>query len=205
MKKNILISAGGTATAWHLAKLVTEKFGSHFNLFVCDINPPHLIPAARLAQRFFQVPLAASSDYYSHMLTLFAEHKIDIFVPLIDADDCRFASDAAELTAQGVRSTGAPSGTSAVISNKRNLSVFLESRGFRTPRTVSLEQVANRPGGRFFIKPEHGLGSKGVRVAESEEVLRAIAQGKNLLVQELCREPEVTVEVFNHGIVLSLC
>lgn len=205
MKKNILISAGGTATAWHLAKLAVEKFDSRFNLFVCDINPPHLIPAARLAKRFFQVPLAASPDYCAHMLRLFSEHKIDVFVPLIDADDRRFSSDAAELTALGVRSTGVSSGTSAVIHNKRDLSVFLESRGFRTPRTVSSEEVANRPGGRFFIKPEQGLGSKGARVAESEEVLRAIAKSKNLLVQELCREPEVTVEVFNHGVVRSLC
>jgi carbamoylphosphate synthase large subunit len=205
MKKRILISAGGTATAWHLATLVSGKFASYFDLFVCDINPPCLIPASRLAQRFFQVPLAASSDYHPHMLALFAEHKIDIFVPLVDADGCRFSSDSAELAALGVRSTGASSGTSAVISNKRSLSVFLESRGFRTPRTVSAEEVANQPGGRFFIKPEHGLGSKGARVAESEEVLRAIARGPGLLVQELCREPEVTVEVFNQGTVLSLC
>jgi len=205
MKKNILISAGGTATAWHLAKLVTEKFDSYFNLFVCDINPPHLIAASRLAQRFFQVPVVASPDYYSHLLRLFSEHKIDIFVPLIDADDRRFASDTAEVAALGLRSTGASSGTSAVISDKRKLSVFLESHGFRTPRTVSEQQVANQPGGRFFIKPERGLGSKGARVAESEEVLRALAQGKGLLVQEICREPEVTVEVFNQGTVLTLC
>ena len=38
MKQNILISAGGTATVWHLASLVAEKFTSYFNLFVCDIN-----------------------------------------------------------------------------------------------------------------------------------------------------------------------
>jgi hypothetical protein len=53
MKKNILISAGGTAAAWHLSSLVAEKLTSYFNLFFCDINPPCLIPAARLAQRCF--------------------------------------------------------------------------------------------------------------------------------------------------------
>jgi hypothetical protein len=55
MKQNILISAGGTATAWHLASLVSEKFTSYFNLFVRDINPPCLIPVARSAHRFFHV------------------------------------------------------------------------------------------------------------------------------------------------------
>jgi hypothetical protein len=53
MKKNILISAGGTATAWYLASLVAEKFTPYFQFFVCDINPPYLITAARLAQRFY--------------------------------------------------------------------------------------------------------------------------------------------------------
>jgi hypothetical protein len=62
MKKNILISAGGTATAWHLAFLVSEVFVTHFNLFVCDINPPYLIPTARLAQRFIQVPRIESKQ-----------------------------------------------------------------------------------------------------------------------------------------------
>jgi carbamoylphosphate synthase large subunit len=184
---------------------VSEKFAAYFNLFVCDINPPHLIPAARLAQRFFQVPLAASPDYYSHMLALFAEHNIDIFVPLVDSDDRRFSSDAPELAALGVRSTGVSRGTSLIISNKRKLSAFLCGHGFRTPRTVSVEEVAEQPHGRFFIKPEQGFGSKGARVAESDEVLRAIARDPAQLVQELCREPEVTVEVFNHGGVLSLC
>jgi carbamoylphosphate synthase large subunit len=205
MKKNILISAGGTATGWHLASLVSEKFASYFNLFVCDINPPHLIPAARLAQRFFQVPLAASPDYHSHMLEIFAANKIEVFVPLVDADDSRFASDSAELAALGVRTTAVSSATSAIIGSKRNLSVFLESRSLRTPKTVSTEEVAKQTCGRFFIKPERGLGSKGAHEAESDEVLRAIAQDPTLLVQELCREPEITVEVFNHGGVLSLC
>jgi hypothetical protein len=205
MKQNILISAGGTATAWHLASLISDKFSSYFNLFVCDINPPYLIPAARLAQRFFQVPRIDSPEYHSHMLALLAEHSIDIFVPLIDADVYRFPTDSVELAGLGVRSTGIPGCTSAVIGNKRNLSEFLVSHGFSAPRTVSFEEVMNQLGHRFFLKPEHGFGSKGTRVAEAEEVLRAVAREPDLLIQELCHEPEVTVEVFNQGTVFSLC
>jgi hypothetical protein len=205
MSKNILLSAGGTATAWHLASLISEKFRSYFNLFVCDINPPHLIPASRLAQRYFQVPRIDNPDYHSRMLELFDEHGIDIYVPLIDADVHRFPIDATELVSRGVRSTGILSSASAVIGNKRTLSAFLESHGFCTPRTVSLEDVARQPGRKFFIKPEQGFGSRSARVVEAEEVLRAVAGEPGLLVQELCGGPEVTVEVFNRGAVLSLC
>jgi hypothetical protein len=205
MKKNILISAGGTATAWHLASLVSEKFTSYFNLFVCDINPPYLIPAARLAQRFFQVPRIDNPEHHSCMLALFAEHRIDIFVPLIDADVQGFPTDAPELEKLGVKSTGVPSSTSAVIGNKRNLSAFLESHGFTVPKTVLLEEVADQSSRRLFLKPEHGFGSKGARIAEAEEVLHMVAREPDLMIQELCHEPEVTVDVFNHGTVLSLC
>ena len=205
MKKNILIGAGGTATAWHLASLVCQKFATSFNLFVCDINPPYLIPAARLAQRFFQVPRIDRPEYHSHMLALLAEHSIDIFVPLIDADVHGFPTDSAELTKLGVRSTGIPSSTSTAIGNKRNMSAFLEKHGFLVPKTVSLDEVANQPGRRFFAKPERGFGSRGARIAEAQEVLHAVAREPDLLIQELCHEPEVTVEVFNNGTVLSLC
>ena len=67
MKKNILISAGGTATAWHLDSLVSEKFATYFNLFVCDINPSYLIPGARFAQRFIQVPRIDNPKCYSNV------------------------------------------------------------------------------------------------------------------------------------------
>ena len=42
---------------------MSGKFTSYFNFFVCDINPPYLIPATRLAQRFFQVPRVIEWGY----------------------------------------------------------------------------------------------------------------------------------------------
>ena len=205
LKKNILISAGGTATAWHLSSLVSEKFASYFNLFVCDIYPSNLIPASRLAQRFFQVPRISDPDYHTYMLALFAEHSIDIFVPLIDGDVHGFPTDDPELARLGVRSTGIPKSTSAIIGSKRNLSAFLENHGFLVPRMVSSKELANGPCRRFFLKPEQGFGSKGARIAEAEEALRAVARESDLMIQELCNEPEITVEVFNQSTVLSLC
>lgn len=205
MKKNILISAGGTATAWHLASLVIERFSSYFNLFICDINPPHLIPTALVAQRFFQVPRIDDPGYHSHMLALFAEYSINIFVPLIDSDVHLFPIDAPDLVKLGVRSTGISCKTSALIGNKRDMANFLESHGICAARTVTVEEVANELERKFFIKPEQGFGSRGARVANAEEVLRAVANESDLLIQELCRGPEVTVEVFNDDIVLSLC
>jgi carbamoylphosphate synthase large subunit len=205
MKKNLLISAGGTATAWHLASLVTEKFAAYFNLYVCDINPPNLIPAARLARYFIQVPPISDPNYWPHMLGLFVKHQIDIYVPLIDADVYMFGTDIPELRKLGIRIAGIPSSASAIIRNKRFLSKFLDNCGFRVPKILAIEDVKNHPGSRFFLKPEQGFGSKDARIVEAEETRYWLEKESGLLIQELCREPEVTVEVFNQDTVLSLC
>lgn len=204
-KKRILISAGGSAASWHLASLVNERFLSHFDLFVCDIHPHRLVPAAALTPHFFQVPRIDDPGYFRRMLTLFGNYAIDIFVPIIDSDLYTFPVDAPELAELGVRSTGVLAKTATIVRNKRVLSAFLESRGFRVPRTVTLEEVAARPGCRFFVKPEQGFGSHGAFAAESDEVLRRAAANPGLLIQEVCDRPEITVEVFNRETVLSLC
>ena len=204
-KKNIMLSAGGTATTWHLASLILEKFSAYYKILICDINPQHLVPASRLAETYLQVPRIDSPDYHSHMLGLFDEHGVDIYVPLIDADVHNFPIDAAELVTRGIRSTGVRRSTSAIIGNKRNLSAFLESHGIGSPRTVSQKEVAHALSCKFFVKPEQGCGSVGARVADAEDVLRTLEREPDLLVQELCRGPEITVEVFNRGTVLSIC
>lgn len=205
MKRNLLISAGGTATAWHLASLVCERFSAEFNLFVCDIHPPHLVPASRLADRFFQVPPIDSPGYDAAMLELFKTHGIDIFVPLIDADVHRFAVDDPHLLRLGVRSTGTLKSTSSIIGNKRDLSAFLDRRGFPCPKVLNMEEISSRPSGDFFVKPEEGFGSRGALRVAGSELARTVDEGPHLMVQELCFAPELTVEVFNHGGVLSLC
>lgn len=204
-KRNILVSAGGTATAWHLASLISTTFASFFNLYVCDIYPSFLIPASQLAHGYLQVPLVAAPHYREQMLSLLAEHQIDIFVPLIDDDVEIFPSDSEELARLGIRSTGCCRATAEMLANKRVLSEFLSQHGLPVPETLSSGEVAQSPDRKVFIKPEHGFGSKQARQASAQEALWATSQHPGLMIQSLCSPPEITVEVLNCGSVKTLC
>ena len=56
MKRRILITAGGTATAWHMSNIVREYFGNCIELHVCDINPRELVAASINSDKFHRVP-----------------------------------------------------------------------------------------------------------------------------------------------------
>lgn len=204
-KKNILISAGGTATAWHLASLVCGRFRAYFNLFVCDINPAHLVASSALAAHYLQVPRTDATGYRADMLECFRKFDIDIYVPLVDADVYEFPADDPELASLGMCSTGVHSSAAAILRNKRSLSRHLHTLGIATPRTVSPEEITGATHERLFVKPEEGFGSKDARAASGEEIPRLLAREPKVLVQEYCSGPEITVEVFNASAVLSIC
>ncbi|MFN3076306.1 MAG: ATP-grasp domain-containing protein [Alphaproteobacteria bacterium] len=197
-KQRLLISAGGTATTWHLSSLVREVFPDHFELLVCDIYPPHLVASSRLAQRCFQVPPVADPGYRAHMLALFAAEGIDLYVPLIDADVYEFPSDDPSLEALGVRSTGAVAASAPLLRNKRVLAEFLDRHGIVVPGRLVEEDLSTRPPDeRVFVKPEKGFGSRGAGVATVAAARARLRDEEGLVVQALCRPPEITVEVFN--------
>ena len=95
--KKILISAGGTATAWHITNLINQYFKDDFEIHICDINADYLIPASTLCYQFHKVPKITDNKYTEEMLKLMKEEEIDIFVPLIDFDLEIFPKDSKEL------------------------------------------------------------------------------------------------------------
>jgi hypothetical protein len=204
-KQNVLVSAGGTATAWHLASLIRDRFELYFNLYVCDINPAHLIASSRLATQYVQVPRADAPEFRSVMLELFRKFSIDIYVPLVDADVYEFPADDHDLAGIGVRSTGVPRSMTEILSNKRRLSASLRRAGIATPRTFSSGEIFASTLDQFFVKPEEGFGSRDARPVDRDEALRVLEQNQGMLIQEFCRGPEITVEAFNGSCVKSIC
>lgn len=205
-RRTILISAGGTATAWHLASLIASDFRDHYRLLVCDINPRHLVPAAVLADGFFQVPPSGAAGYRDAMLALLRAEGVSVFVTLIDEDCYAFPVDDPDLRALGVVSTGVEAGTAAILRDKGVLAAHLREAGLPVPRDYALADLeAASDAQAFFVKPRAGFGSRGVYRADRPAALAAAVQ-PGLLVQALCTGPEVTVEVYqDHGTVEALC
>lgn len=196
MKKRILISAGGTATAWHIVNIIKNEYKDVFDVWVCDTNPWHLIPSASIADSFIQVPSLYEESYYEIMLNTLIDNKINIYIPLIDFDLELFTCDNKDLLNGGIISSGPFTNTANKLVDKYSMSQLLNEANIKTPFIYNdrLNLIKNEA--NYLLKPRKGFGSQGVRIITGNEAAKFYKDDK-YIIQELCREPEVTVEIFN--------
>ncbi|MPM56462.1 hypothetical protein SDC9_103267 [bioreactor metagenome] len=192
--KRVLILAGGTATAWHLVNEIEKYYKNCIEVYICDTNPKHLIPSSKKAKKFIQVPPIYSELYYDFMIDTLKENKIDIIIPLIDFDLSIFSNDNKDLQNINVKSS-APSKTVAkLLSNKYNMSKYLEGIDVKTPKLYSIDDIEMDK--EYILKPKVGFGSRGVIKCRGGEV--KLHYNEDYIIQELCKPKEITVEVFNN-------
>lgn len=194
MRKNILITAGGTATAWHISKTIRDRLSEYFKVFVCDINEKGMVAASVNADYFFQVPRVDTDGYYEYMINLIREYEIHIIVPLLNEDLYYFSKDNEDLKKMGVITTAPSKELLDNLSDKRSLSIFCNKLGISTPKEVTYEDIKENE--IYFIKPLKGFGSRGARQISGKEILENKNLYRDFIVQELCEKPEITVEIF---------
>ncbi len=191
--KRALILAGGTTTAWHIAETIKRYYKDELYLVICDTNPEHLVHTSVLADKFIQVPPIKTPNYYEKMLDIFCSEGIDLVIPLIDNDIMLFTSDNTDLRQMGLTSSAPDKETVLSLSNKRNMEKTLRSIGIRTPRIISdLSEIA--PEVEYYIKNMVGFGSRDVHKVKGKDI---IGLSDQQFVQEMCNNPEITVDVVN--------
>jgi hypothetical protein len=209
-KKKILISAGGTASALHLVRVLKANYAGVVEGHVCDINPAHLVAASLEADGYVRVPAVTEDGYRQAVLDYISRQGIGVYVPLIDMDLEAFPGDDPDLAVAGCASTAPTREVTGLITDKRRCFAWLAESGLPVPRVYTEDEISES--GRYFVKPLRGFGSRGARVASGEELVRMRTQSvpgsglDDLVVQEICSGPEVTVEVFHHGgVTRTLC
>ena len=195
-KKRILITAGGTATAWHMSNVIKNFFEGKIELHICDINPKELVASSNNADYFHQVPMIFDKDYRQEMLALLERENIDIIVPLIDWDLFTFSKDNADLLERNILSTGPLLSTAELLSDKAKMAGFLQENEIYTPKVYGQKDV--NPNEEYVIKPATGCGSKGFKVLKGKDLLEDLFVDENMIIQELCDggKDEITAEVF---------
>jgi carbamoylphosphate synthase large subunit len=197
MKRKILILGGGTATTWHLSKLIKEKFFDSFHLCIADINEKKLIPASTLCDSYFQLPPIADPFYYDFMLKLFEEEKIDVVVPLIDFDLLFFPKDNPDLLRLNILSTAPNQETISLFKSKSASSDYLHAKHIRVPRIYQKSEIESET--NYFVKPDKGFGSKDARVEKGKDIFFS----DQFIVQEVLHRPEITVEIFKKDTIVK--
>lgn len=190
--KKIMILAGGTATAWHLVNEIEKYYNNMLEVYICDINPPYLIPSSTKAKKFIQVPPISSNTYYEYIMSILEENKIDIIVPLIDFDLGIFSKDNEDLKKINVKSTAPTKAVVDLLSDKKNMTLWLKQLGIKVPKLYTLDELEVDK--NYVLKPKKGFGSMGVFIGNGKDVRSQY--NDDFIIQELCENKEVTVEIF---------
>lgn len=194
----VLASAAGTATAYGLLRSLRHRWGDSLRLVAADINPPHLVAAATVADATHHLPLAIDADFETRAMQLLRDEGVTIWWPVLDAEIV-IAADLRERGALGDVTVIAPSrATAEVCLDKLAVAERLISVGLPTPPTQRLEDAAWEPAG-MIVKPRSGFGSRGVRIATSEAELDAIRAHAEpgLVAQPRLQGAEYTIDALH--------
>lgn len=190
----VLLGGGGTGTAFAIASRLRAGWDTKLRIVVTDIYDPHLVTTSLLADAFYKVPLANDPSFEEKLADILTREAVSTYIPILN-DEIRAAY---RLSATG-RFSGVDFWTSeahARLTDKLNADAWLRSLGIRTP--ASPADVVGA--GAWFAKPRNGFGSRGTQILTDEEC-KALTSSElqEVLVQEICEPPEVTVDSFyNH-------
>jgi carbamoylphosphate synthase large subunit len=195
-KHSLWVSSAGTGTAYGLCKSAREYFGSRIRIVAADTNPRHLVAASAIADAFEQVPPVSSPDFGDVLLAGFSRHGIDTYQPVLDEEIVLAAQMVAsgQMPAAVVVLAPTASGAAACF-DKLETGRRLSAAGLVCPVTTLAAEAQWTQNG-VLAKPRFGLGSVGVRILRSEFELNALRAETNLIAQEICSGPEITVDTF---------
>lgn len=197
MIKVLLLSAG-TNACYHVAKILKEKFNK-FYIIGADINDDFLIPSFYFLDSFYKVPGSDHNDYYQTILKICKNEKVDYILPSFDIDQKLFYPENKDLFDLNVKSLSTPKDTLSIYEDKEIMNNYLKNNNILVPKTYSVEEVNTTD--IYFIKPKNGVGSIGARKIQGSEILKQ--DNKNYIIQEMCQEPEFTLECFYYQNKLS--
>lgn len=206
--KRILVTAGGTAIAWHIANIAEQYFSNgEIELFICDTNKPKLVPASTKAKKTFMVPPSSTPEYSEILGRIVHDNNIDHIIPLLPQESFLFASDSEFVKKHKVTSSAPATNTSLLLTDKSNLYKTLTDLSIPTPRLLSIDKIDKQA--MYIIKPKLGFGSVGIRTVSGSYIADNSDefQSDDIVIQEYCHNDdydEATVEIYNGSEGLSI-
>ena len=166
MSTTVLITAGGTGSAFRLSETVKQHFPG-YRLVISDTNPEELVASAVNADVFYRVPPVKEKGYRDHMYALLKECGADVIIPLIPWEQEFFAPDCSEFAALGVKSAAAELKT-LELNDKKHLYEICASLDIPTVPLLTYGSIPE--GERIIVKERSGFGSLGIRRMKAGEL-----------------------------------
>ena len=194
-KINILILSCGLNAGYHVSRILKEKFENKFKIIGTDINKEFLISNRAHLDVFYQVPYSCEDNYYNAILEICRKEGVNCILPSFEIDQMLFSPENKDLKNLGIISLSTPECTFDFYKNKYLMFKKLEELEFPVPKMYAADELIET--GTYFIKPINGSGSKNAIKAETKEI-KNITNIENYLIQEVCTQPEITLECFQY-------
>ena len=194
--KRVLILSCGTNSGYHVSKIISSKYKDEFFLIGTDINEQHLVASILYLNKFYKILPSSNPSFYNEVLDIIAKEKVDILIPIYDQEQKIFNKDNKDLIKLGVKTLAPKESVFDVYGNKIKLFEFLKQKKLPVPKTYTIDEINDNKS--YFIKPIDGAGSIGSSLLAGKEV-RKINDIKKYIIQEVCSNPEITLECFKYN------
>lgn len=200
MKKTLLLtSAGRRGQLIECFRKDAADLGIELKVVAADLDPS-MSPACHLADRAVSIPSCVEKNFVEAVDSLCEEERVDLWVPLHDAELLRVSSQRESFAKKGVRVVASSEEAVAIAQDKGRSMQVLGDKGVSVPRTVPSEAFDPKdPNWHWplIAKPNQGRASEGVRILENPEAAAHYLEGKKgMIVQDFCQGDEYTVNVF---------
>jgi carbamoyl-phosphate synthase large subunit len=167
--KNILVSGASGIVGYGILRSL-KRTNKPLRLIGTTIYDDSV--AQGFSDIFEQAPLTNNDEYLGWLLTLIRKHEIDFLIPGIEADMYKWSENIAEIEKSGA----------VILLNNADLIglckdkwVFYESLCIaKSPYAIEsslikdFDQLVNKYGLPFLLKPRRGYGSKGIVIVGDE-------------------------------------
>jgi carbamoyl-phosphate synthase large subunit len=164
---------------------------------------PEMAPGAYLVDKSFAIGRCSDPGFIEEVLRIALEEHVCLIVPTIDTELSVYAANRQQFLERGITIAISDPETIRIACDKVLTHRWLVENSFPTPRQAGSDEVLRNPEDWRFpliLKPRSGSASAGVYVVKSQAGLRELAEGKDhLIVQEIARGNEYTVNVFLHN------
>jgi carbamoyl-phosphate synthase large subunit len=219
MQMNILLTSVGRRG--YLVRYFKDALGD--NGLVMAANSMLRTTGMLAADKCFVVPKVDDQDYIEKLLEICINYNVQLVVSLFDIDLPYLARARSEFLQIGVQVAVSDPWVIEVANDKWKTFSFLESNGFKTPKTyLTIDGVVSAlsKGIECFpllIKPRWGMGSLSIFTAENMEelkffcgfcrkqisrsylnILSSVDFSNSVIIQQSVRGTEYGLDVFNN-------
>jgi len=140
--------------------------------------------------------MVSDPGFLEFMVDALRRLHVDIYVPILD-EEILVAAELREARRlpEGLKVWAPRAEVSDICLDKLRAAEWLKARGLPCPAT-SLARDARWTGVSLFAKERRGVASRGARVIDTDSALVALNGATDIVVQELCAPPEVTVDCY---------